>query len=369
MFFGTDYMGLRLKNPIVVAAGPWSRDAASIQRSIDAGAAAVVTETITMDSNANPRPRLYLSSKDQLFNTTLFSGLHLEQWEQEFEVLKRGDCKIIASIWGASPSEISYLAAKVERMGVDAIEVSLSAPLGTRTQTVSSYPQETYDYIHSVVEAVDIPVSVKLSYEAVNANRFIQTLVKSGIDGVTAIDSLKGLMGVDLEHRRALMPTYGGYSGEQIRPIALTTTATLKQLTCFPICGCGGVYTAENALEFIMLGAQCVQLASIIQREGHKAIERILHELEQWILRHHCSDLQEICGAALRTLQPFEDLPPRPLTAHINDSCTACGECLSGCLYDALRQETGKIVVDAEKCSGCGFCAASCPNKGIRLGW
>lgn len=51
MSLSTEYMGLKLKNPIVVAAGPWSRDGASIQRSIDAGASAVVTETITLEAN------------------------------------------------------------------------------------------------------------------------------------------------------------------------------------------------------------------------------------------------------------------------------------------------------------------------------
>ena len=107
MSFGTDYMGLSLKNPIIVAAGPWSRDGASIQRSIDAGASAVITETITLEANQNPSPRLYLSPTGQLFNTTLFSGIHLEQWEQEFEGLHRGDCKLIASIWGNTPSELA----------------------------------------------------------------------------------------------------------------------------------------------------------------------------------------------------------------------------------------------------------------------
>lgn len=104
MSLNTEYMGLKLKNPIVAAAGPWSRDGASIQRSIDAGAGAVVTETITLEANQNPSPRLYLSGSGQLFNTTLFSGIHLEQWEQEFEALRRGDCKLIASIWGNTPT-------------------------------------------------------------------------------------------------------------------------------------------------------------------------------------------------------------------------------------------------------------------------
>lgn len=368
MSFNTEYMGLKLKNPIIAAAGPWSRDGASIQRSIDAGAGAVVTETITLEANQNPSPRLYLGGAGQLFNTTLFSGIHLEQWEQEFEALQRGDCKIIASIWGNSPSELAYLAGKVERMGADAVEVSLSAPLGTRME-VGTVPREIYDFVSAVTGAVDIPVSVKLSYEASNFNGFTSSLERAGIAGVTAIDALKGLMGVDLEHHRTLMPTYGGYSGRYIRPVALATIATLKQTTGFPICGCGGIYNAHDALEFIMLGARCVQLASVLLRDGYGAIPKILNDLEQWLTEHGYHSIDEVCGLALDSLQPFEELPPRPLTAHLTGGCDGCGKCVNSCLYNAITMADGKLVLDPQSCTGCGMCEAVCPHGALELRW
>ena len=368
MSFSTEYAGLKLKNPIIVAAGPWSRDGASIQRSIDAGAAAVVTETITLEANQNPSPRLYLSCAGQLFNTTLFSGIHLEQWEQEFEALQRGDCKIIASIWGNTPSELAYLAGKVERMGADAVEVSISAPLGTRMD-VGTVPREIFDFVSAVTEAVDIPVSVKLSYEASNFSGFTSSLEEAGIAGVTAIDALKGLMGVDLEHHRTLMPTYGGYSGQYIRPVALATIATLKQTTGFPICGCGGISSAHDALEFIMLGARCVQLASVLLRDGYEAIPKILSDMESWLTAHGYHSVEEVCGLALDSLRPFEELPPRPLTAHLTGGCDGCGKCINCCLYGVISMADGKILLDAEHCTGCGMCEAVCPKNALELRW
>ena len=369
MSFGTDYMGLSLKNPIIVAAGPWSRDGASIQRSIDAGASAVITETIRLEANQNPSPRLYLSPTGQLFNTTLFSGIHLEQWEQEFEGLHRGDCKLIASIWGNTPSELAYLAGKVERMGADAIEVSISAPLGTRLEA-GTVPREIYDYLSAVTSTVDIPVSVKLSYEASNFSGFTSSLERAGVAGVSAIDALKGLMGVDLEHCRALMPTYGGYSGKNIRPVALATIATLKQTTSFPICGCGGIGSAHDALEFIMPGAQCVPLASVLPREGYAVIPRTLTDTAASMPAHGYHSIQEVCGAALDSLQPFEELPPRPLTARLTGECDGCGMCFNSCLYNAIVPgETGTVRIDADRCTGCGMCAAVCPRKAMELGW
>lgn len=370
MSLETEYAGLTLKNPILVAAGPWSRSGAAMQRAIDAGAAAVVTETITLEASRSPSPRLFLGPHpEQLFNTMLYSEMQLEQWEQEFEGLRRGDCRIIASIWGGSPSELGYLAGKVERMGADAVEVSISAPLGTRNETINSYPQEICSYLRAAVEAVDIPVIVKLSYEAAGSRSFLAALTRAGVAGVTAMDSLKGLRGVDLETCRARMPTYGGYSGAAIHPVALAVVATLKQLTSLPVCGCGGVRRAEDVLEFLMLGACGAQVASGLLQEGYGLIPRILGDLEQWLEAHGHRSVKEITGLALDSLRPFEEISPRPLTVRLAGSCDGCGQCMAGCLYDALHWEDGALTVHPARCTGCGLCVERCPRGALQLEW
>ena len=89
----TDLMGLKLKNPILTAAGPWAGNAAGIQSCIDAGAGAVITETMSLEARQRISPRLF--AHDQaLFNTMLYSNLHLEEWEDEFRVIDRKDAKI-----------------------------------------------------------------------------------------------------------------------------------------------------------------------------------------------------------------------------------------------------------------------------------
>ncbi len=367
----TEFMGLKLKNPIVVAAGPWSHDAASIQRSIDAGAAAVITETITLEANPMLHPRVYWNHEEQLFNTKLFSDMHLEQWEQELELLHLGDCRLIASIWGNSPSELSYLATKVERMGADAIEISISAPVGTRSAGNSGFSQEFHNFVRAVVEAVEIPVMVKLSYEAANSAGFARALEKAGVNGISAIDALKGLSGVDLDRRQALMPTYGGYSGKQVHPIALATTATLKQISSLPVCSCGGIRSAHDVLEFLMMGAECVQLASVIMEKGYGVITQIIEELNRWMEEQGCHSLSEIRGAALASLRPFEDVQPQPLTASLSSPCREdCSLCRDGCIYGAVgRNKEGEIIIERERCTGCGFCVARCPQNKISLKW
>lgn len=239
MSCSVEFMGLSLKHPVIVAAGPWARDGASIQRCVDAGAAAVVTETITLEANPVLRPRLYYD-RGRLFNTKLYSDLHLEQWEGELEQVRLGQCRLIASIWATSPSELAYLAARMERMGAHAVEISISAPIGTRTPARSSDPDQVREFVRAAALAVDVPVMVKLSYEAASSPAFLQAIREAGAAGVSAIDALRGIQGVDLDARRPRMPTYGGYSGPSIRPVALAAAAILKQYSPLPLCSVGG---------------------------------------------------------------------------------------------------------------------------------
>lgn len=362
--------GLLLKNPIMVSAGPWARDARSIQRCIDAGASAVTTETITLEANPNISPRMYVYG-EQTLNTKMFSDLHLEQWEDELERLHKGDCKLICSIWGNSASEIAYLAAKVVHMGADAIEVSMSSPI--RNRAFSMEPASVKELLEAAVRAsAGVPVIAKLSYEACNSVEFTQKVYEAGVHVVTAIDGLKGLAGVDIEKQQTLMPTYGGYNGSSIHPLSLATTATLKQFTPFSICSCGGTLRFENVLEFLMLGASCVALASIIQVNGYDAIRQILQQCTDWLESHGYRSVSEIQGIALPTLNLFESISPQPLCASIVGGCadTTCRTCYRGCIYDAVIVEEGRTPrIDTAHCSGCGHCAVRCPEKRIQMNW
>ena len=113
----TQFMGMELKNPVLAAPGPWTGTAEGLQAAIDAGAGAVMTETISQE--VYPRlPQTCYHEGGAVFSTSLYSNLTLEQWEVELEKLHPGDCKVIASIRGATPSELAYVARKAERMGM-----------------------------------------------------------------------------------------------------------------------------------------------------------------------------------------------------------------------------------------------------------
>lgn len=101
----TQYLGLKLDNPIIVAAGPWNRDGESIRESIKAGAGAVVTESIISDTLLDVRPSISCDERGAQ-NIRLYSDVQIEGWERELQIAKSGGGIVIASISAHTPSEL-----------------------------------------------------------------------------------------------------------------------------------------------------------------------------------------------------------------------------------------------------------------------
>lgn len=368
MNLNVNFLDLDFKNPLIVASGPWSRDAESIQKSIDSGAGGVVTETITLEATGIKSPYIY-SNNRQIFNTKLYSDIDLEQWEIEFEKIDKKDCKLIASIWASSPSELAYLAKRVERMGADAVELSLSAPIGTKSQALNIHEMTIAEYVSSAVNSVDIPVMVKLSYDTCSSIDFIRRIEKCGAKAISAIDSLRGIQGVDINNRQVKMPTFGGYTGENIRPISLAITASLQQSTKCQICSTGGIVDYINVLEFIMLGARTVQIASTLLLNGYNTISDILSKLDSWMTDNNTLHLNSIRGSALNSLHAFEDIENKPQVCQVLYKCkdSNCRKCINFCIYNAISYNENAVLIDKTKCRGCGSCVEFCPEKSLNL--
>lgn len=364
------YMGLNLKNPVIVAAGPWSRNASSIQESIDAGAAAVATETITLDQSQKIYPRIY-EQDGRLLNTTLYSTLPFEQWERQLLEIDKKDSYVICTIRGNTPSELKYVATRMERWGADALELCSYTPIGTKLEGINQDPNSVYEMLQAVVDTVQIPVSVRLPHHLACTKSFVKAVERSGAQGISAIEPMKALWGVNIEDQRSRVPTFGGYTGAHIFPITLSATATLAQLaTTCQIASMGGIQRFENVLECIMMGASVTQLGSLVMLEGYEVIKKITDELEHWMHKHHFGSYEEIRGKALASLMSFEDIDPVPMrvcTTAKNDLPadweTKCETCRKACIMKAISADAEDgPVVDEALCDGCGFCAELAPD-------
>jgi len=364
MDLSTDFMGLHLKNPLILSSGPLSSSGEMMLKALNAGVGAVVTETILNEIRPNVRPRL-VKRGEGLQNIWLYTELTLEDWKREIGIVKDAGGTLIANILAYTPSEMAFLAKKVAGFGADAIELGISSPHGEGLEIIASHSDEIYELVKSVVDSVDIPVMVKLSPNVTNLTRVAQAAWKAGAQGISAINTVRSILGVDLESREPLLPTYGGYSGDPIRPIGLAAVATIKQSVDLPVSGIGGISSYEHLLEYIMLGAHTCQLQTALMLRGYSIIPEILSGLCSWLESHSYHRIEEVRGTALSKLKAFEEIIHEPKIARLTSPCPLeqCRMCVISCLYEAIsKTDEGRIRIDPAKCNGCGLCMSVCPE-------
>lgn len=366
----TNFLGLELKNPIIIAAGPWNRDGESLKASIASGAGAVVTESIISDAMLDVRPRI-ACDENGAQNIRLYSDIQIEGWEREMGIAKSNGGVVIASVSAHTPSELVYLASKLEKFGADAIEISVSNPMGEGLEVVASHANIIYEMTKEVVSAVKLPVIVKLSQNTTNISKVAKAVKAAGGSCVSAINAVRGILGVDIESAQPVLSTYGGISGEYIRPLGLASVATISQTVDIPICGIGGIKRGKHAIEYMMLGASAVQVGTAVMLEGRDAVGRVVAEVEEWCREHEIRSIDDIKGKALENLKSFDEMKIEPAVSTVKSvPCTEnCEKCRIVCLYGAIRKEKDTVVVDSSKCSGCGLCTFICPVKKLKLEW
>jgi len=360
-----DYMGLKLKNPVIAASGPWCRGADGLQKAIDAGVGAVVTETISLNPSREITPRVYERGGGVL-NTTLYSPLSLEQWTEELNRVEKRDSRIIGNIRGTTPSEFAYIASRLERQDVDAIELSPFTPTGAHLNQVDEGMDALLEVLEAVADAVSIPISVRLPPHFAVRRDYIRALEKGGVKALSAVESPLALWGVDLQSRKSVVPTFGGYTGEHIRPITFGAVATLAQMTGCSIAAMGGISRAENVLEVIMLGASAAQVGSAILFHGYKHLSEMIRGIEKW-LSENGTTCDQIRGAALSSLATYEDVPKRERKIFVRFDAVYSQETANmlvrSCLTEAIQlRKTGGIKLDQARCNGCGLCLSLAPG-------
>lgn len=373
--YTTNIMGITINNPLIIAPGPWTRGKL-LKKALECNAGAIITETVVSESYPDTRPRYsYDRNIKGLQNIRLYSALELEGWLHELEEVNKAhrfgsSSKLIVSIMGTTPSELGYIAKKIEKTGVDGIEIGLACPMGERSEIIAEDPNKVYEYTKAVVDAVNIPVSTKLCATG-NIHATVNAVQKAGASGISAIDTIRGILNINTETGSPGLPTYGGYSGAPIRPIALATVAGIMQSTDLPVVGIGGLENHINLIEYIMAGASCAAVGTSILLNGLSIVPKILDDFDKWMRDHGFSDIEDIRGIALNELKSFEEIKIEQKQAEISRPCmdTDCLKCIACCLQDAVSLNSGEITINSLLCDGCGICLDICPDDIIKLSW
>ncbi len=356
-----EFCGLKLRNPIMPAAGPTVRDGDALVQAAQGGAGALITKTISTSPAEVPRPCM-AKVKEGLLNAELWSDLPLERWiRDEYPKAKRTGLPLIVSI-GYKPEEIRELAPKVKEAGADALELS--------THYLGHDPTPVIEATKAAKEAVDIPVFIKLSPHVLDITEFARAAEEAGADGLVAINTLGPCLAIDIETTQPMMGSPGGYgwlSGPALKPLALRCVADISRAVKIPVIGCGGISNGRDAIEFIMAGATAVQICTAAIVRGPRVYGLMADEMVRFMRVKGYNTIEDFRGIALKRL-PKEPLRTKARPPEVFASkCTGCGLCQQYCVYGAIRI-VGKVArLDPGKCYGCGLCLSVCPTRAMRF--
>jgi dihydropyrimidine dehydrogenase (NAD+) subunit PreA len=263
--------------------------------------------------------------------------------------------------------------------GADGIELNFGCPHGMCERgmgsAVGQEPKINERITGWAVKYSTVPVLVKLTPNVGSILPHGLAAKRGGAHGVSLINTIKSIIGVDIDNfipepRVGKLSSNGGYCGQAVKPIALHMVAQLAREPDFgiPISGIGGVANWRDAVEFLLLGSNSVQVCTEVMLRGYRIVEDMIEGLSGYMSEHGMSKLDHLVGKAIPSYAEWGDLDMNYETiAKIDaDKCIGCHLCVVAC-HDGAHQcidaqpNTHVPLVDESECVGCNLCQIVCP--------
>ncbi len=301
----TTYLGVKLKNPIILGASNLVTKPEVVKELEEAGIAAIVykslfeeqiqLESLQMDEDMNEYANRN-SEMGRIFPDLVHAGP--KEYLHNLKNLKQtASVPVFASLNAIyEPSWVEY-AKLLEETGVDGLELNLYATPGYFEVGASSIEDKQYQIVKSVKKAVKIPVSVKLSPFYTNTLNFIKKLDEAGIDGFVMFNRFFQPE-IDIENEIFHFP----WELTQARDhqLALRYSGLLHGNVAGNICASRGIYTSEDVIRLLLSGADVVQVVSTVYKNQPAYVATMLAELNDWMDKKSYKKLDDFRGKLSR---------------------------------------------------------------------
>ncbi len=283
-----------LRTPLIAASGTvgsvweWA-DVADVS----AFGAAVAKSVAPVPWPGRPAPRMAPLPTGML-NGIGIQNPGIETWVGEMrDRIRKSNVPVWGSAVGGDPEGFATVAKGLTGAGVAAVEVNLSCPNLEDGVMFSFDANRTREVVGAVVAATDLPVGAKLSPNTPDIVAVASACMEAGANHLVLTNTAQGF-GIDVESRRPhLSGGSGGYSGPGLKPLSLRCVYEVaRAMPGVPIVGCGGIFSGEDVVEYLLAGASAVGLGTVLLAEP-KAGKRVLRELALMMDRTGVEDLSE----------------------------------------------------------------------------
>ena len=290
--------GVEWKNPVTTASGTFG-SGAEFSEYVDLNRlGAVTTKGVAhVPWPGNPTPRV-AEVYGGMMNAIGLQNPGIDLFcKRDIPFLKRYDTRIIVNVCGKTEEDYCQVVERLAEEPVDMLEINISCPnVKEGGIAFGQNPQAAEQITRAVKRYARQPVIMKLSPNVTDIGEMARAAEAGGADAVSLINTITG-MKINVEKRRFVLANKtGGLSGPAIRPVAVRMVYQAAHAVKIPVIGMGGIMTAEDALEFILAGANAVAVGAANFINPY-ATEEIVRGIEEYMRRHHVEDIAELIGA------------------------------------------------------------------------
>lgn len=342
--------GLTFANPFLIASGPPGTNLNVISRAFQEGWGGVIAKTVSLDAskvvNVTPRYAKLHSTAGEVIgweNIELISDRPFGIWLDEFKRCKdtHPDGVLIASIMEEYRRDAWVeIVERCEQAGVDGFELNFSCPHGLPERKMGAAMGQDPELLEEVSgwvsAAATRPVWAKMTPNITHIEDPSRAALRGGCEGISAINTIRSVMGVNLETLRPEptvegFTTAGGYSSKAVRPIALRMCMEIATLIRdeFPgrtLSGLGGIETGDDAAQFILLGADTVQVCTGVMKLGYGMVKPMGEQLLAFMEKHRFETLADFKGKSLPYFTTYQELVRRQAERKAGDKSRAAAK-------------------------------------------
>ena len=297
---------ISLENPVLVASGTFGYGDDCVDLVDVNQLGGIITKSLSLKPReGNPPPRITETASGML-NSIGLANIGVEKFiEDKLPFLQKLSTSVIANIAASSIDEYcTVLSMLEEHEGIHGYEINVSCPnvkegglsFGTNCET-------TAEITRRLRVLTKKPLIIKLTPNVTHISDFARAVAGEGADAVSVINTLVG-MAVDIKTRKPKLSTVtGGLSGPAIKPIALAKVFEVVHAVDIPVIGIGGIMTAEDAIEFLLVGAAAVQVGTANFIDPSAGV-KIAHGIKEFCEQYNVDDVNKLVG----TLEASEEL-------------------------------------------------------------
>lgn len=299
----TKIAGIDFDSYIFNASGPRDSILKELEVIGESDSSAITMKSCTLQPReGNDKPR-YARLEFGSIQSMGLPNLGYQEYIKLASQLKKYNKPIIASVAGLTIDSYRKMVEEFQKSETHLIEVNLSCPNLKGKSPVAYNFEETELVLSKITGLGEKPIGLKLPpyYEKNQYKRLVKLIQQYNISFITCINSIGNTLIIDSEKETPVIKPkkgFGGLSGQYIKPIALANVRNFYELLQgkISIIGVGGINSGNDAFEYLLAGADAIQVGTTFEKEGSICFERINNELKGILQRKGCNSIQEMKG-------------------------------------------------------------------------